>query len=123
MTTKPSNDGPSAVGLDEKFPTEDLHPVPTHHSRDEEKFVARDPFPPGYFDEDGERHYNVPAETANDLVTEVIHATDDPTLNPWTFRVWFLGKKLFVSSMLQRLTYTRTWLIHIWRHARHHLLL
>jgi hypothetical protein len=44
-----------------------------------------------YDPEEEEEHYNAPAETAEDLVTEVIHATDDPTLNPWTFRTWFLG--------------------------------
>jgi hypothetical protein len=42
------------------------------------------------FDEEG-REWNAPAETAQDLVTEVIHAVDDPSLNPWTFRMWFLG--------------------------------
>lgn len=42
-------------------------------------------------DEDGEQVYTAPAETAQDLVTEVIHARDDPTLNAWTFRTWFLG--------------------------------
>ncbi|OCL08353.1 OPT superfamily oligopeptide transporter [Glonium stellatum] len=46
---------------------------------------------PVYVDEDESEHYSVPAETAEDLATEVIHARDDPTLNPWTFRVWFLG--------------------------------
>jgi hypothetical protein len=46
---------------------------------------------PIYFEEDGSELYNNPVETAKDLVTEVIHARDDPTLNPWTFRVWFLG--------------------------------
>jgi hypothetical protein len=43
------------------------------------------------YDPEVEEHYNAPAETAEDLITEVIHATDDPTLNPWTFRAWFLG--------------------------------
>lgn len=35
---------------------------------------------------------NEVAETAADLVTHVIHVEDDPTLNPWTFRMVFLGK-------------------------------
>jgi hypothetical protein len=26
-----------------------------------------------------------------DLVTEVLSLEDDPTLNPWTFRMWFIG--------------------------------
>ena len=49
------------------------------------------------YDDDGEIHYAVPAKTARDLVTEVIHARDDPTLNPWTFRVWFLGEDNMVQ--------------------------
>ncbi len=47
---------------------------------------------PVYLDDDGEEHYKLPPETAEDFVTEVIHARDDPTLNPLTFRVLFLGK-------------------------------
>jgi OPT oligopeptide transporter protein len=45
---------------------------------------------PAYLDEEG-GDWNAPPETARDLVTEVIHAWDDPTLSPWTFRMWFLG--------------------------------
>jgi hypothetical protein len=45
-------------------------------------------------EEGGSGHYNAPVESAKDLVTEVIHARDDSTLNAWTFRVWFLGKQL-----------------------------
>lgn len=29
---------------------------------------------------------------AKELVTTVLHVDDDPTLNPWTFRAWFLGQ-------------------------------
>jgi hypothetical protein len=47
---------------------------------------------PAHLDvENGENEWNTPAETAEDLITGVIHAEDDPTLNPWTFRMWFLG--------------------------------
>jgi hypothetical protein len=28
---------------------------------------------------------------ARDLVTEILLVEDDPSLNPWTFRMWFLG--------------------------------
>jgi hypothetical protein len=31
------------------------------------------------------------AETAKDLVTQVIHVDDDPTQSPYTFRLFFLG--------------------------------
>jgi hypothetical protein len=42
-------------------------------------------------DQGDTEYFSKPAQTAADLVTEVIHAQDDPTLNPWTFRVWFCG--------------------------------
>lgn len=57
--------------------------------------------------ERGGKHGSHPVETARDLVTEVLHVEvsttvqthrfladqrqDDPSLNPWTFRVWFTG--------------------------------
>ena len=34
---------------------------------------------------------NVVVSTAEEIVTKVIHVDDDPTLNPWTFRMFFLG--------------------------------
>lgn len=40
---------------------------------------------------DGFGHISQPVETAKDLVTQVLHVDDDPTLNPLTFRVAFLG--------------------------------
>lgn len=42
-------------------------------------------------DEDEEKGHNKPVETARDLVTSILRTEDDPTLNPWTFRTWFLG--------------------------------
>jgi len=75
--------------LAEKQPEEHVLESNANQSRDEERYIASTP---AYVDDDGEEHYNVPAETAEDLVTEVIHVRDDPTLNPWTFRVWFLGR-------------------------------
>jgi hypothetical protein len=33
-------------------------------------------------------------DTAEDIVTTVIHVDDDPSLNPWTFRMFFIGKKI-----------------------------
>jgi hypothetical protein len=42
--------------------------------------------------EGGSTNDNTVAETEKDLITEVIHVEDDPSLNPWTFRVWFLGE-------------------------------
>jgi hypothetical protein len=39
-----------------------------------------------------EEEFVKPVKTPKDLVTEIILAEDDPTLNPWTFRTWFLGE-------------------------------
>lgn len=30
-------------------------------------------------------------KSARDLVTEVLLVEDDPSVNPWTFRMWFIG--------------------------------
>jgi hypothetical protein len=35
-------------------------------------------------------------QSARDLVTEVLLVEDDPTVNPWTFRMWFIGIGLSV---------------------------
>jgi hypothetical protein len=35
-------------------------------------------------------------KSARDLVTEVLLVEDDPTVNPWTFRMWFIGIGLSV---------------------------
>lgn len=43
--------------------------------------------PPVYLDGNGSEHFNAPAETAKDLATEVIHAVDDPDLNPVCHRL------------------------------------
>jgi hypothetical protein len=52
--------------------------------------------PPLYHYVDGPEHFNVPAETAKDLATEVIHAVDDPTLNP----VFHLSTSFFICQVL-----------------------
>lgn len=43
---------------------------------------------------------------AKDLVTAVLHVEDDPTINPWTFRMFFLGLGLAIfGSVLQEIFY------------------
>jgi hypothetical protein len=39
--------------------------------------------------------------TGREIVAEVLRAEDDPTINPWTFRMWFIGIGLsvFASTM------------------------
>lgn len=36
----------------------------------------------------------VPLSTAEDIVTHVIGLDDDPTVNPWTFRMFAIGKAM-----------------------------
>jgi len=40
---------------------------------------------------DEDKQYSKPPTTARDLVSEVLTLDDDPSLDPWTFRMWFLG--------------------------------
>jgi hypothetical protein len=42
------------------------------------------------YDDDGETVRTTATETAEDFAT-LISTKDDPTLNPWTFRTWFVG--------------------------------
>jgi hypothetical protein len=44
-----------------------------------------------YEDEDGDIIRATPAGTADSFITQIITAEDNPTLNPWTFRTWFIG--------------------------------
>jgi hypothetical protein len=44
-----------------------------------------------YAEEDGEKARTTATETTNDFIAHIITADDDPTLNPWTFRTWFVG--------------------------------
>jgi hypothetical protein len=64
--------------------------------------VEDDPAP-FYTDEEGKLSGDGAVETNEDLVTRVIHVEDDPSLNPWTFRVFFLGK--YDTAQLQIFSY------------------
>jgi hypothetical protein len=35
-----------------------------------------------------------------DIALTALHVDDDPTLNPWTFRMWFLGVYVHKSRLL-----------------------
>ena len=50
-------------------------------------------------DQDGFAVVTEPVQDANDLVTQVIHVDDDPSINPVTFRTFFLGR-LFSAATL-----------------------
>jgi hypothetical protein len=39
-----------------------------------------------------------PPSTAKELVSQVLALDDDTSLNPWTFRMWFLGIGLSIFA-------------------------
>ncbi|KAI4736201.1 OPT superfamily oligopeptide transporter [Aureobasidium sp. EXF-12298] len=53
-------------------------------------------------------------ETAEDIVLQVLSVEDDPTLNPWTFRMFFLGLGLSIfASVLQEIFYFKPQTIYV----------
>ena len=51
---------------------------------------------------------------AADIVKEVLSLDDDPTLSPWTFRMWFLGLGLAIfGSVLQEIFYFKPQTIYV----------
>lgn len=48
---------------------------------------------PTYTDEEGQEG-EIHLDTAQDIVTTVIDLDDDPSLSPWTFRMFFIGMGL-----------------------------
>ncbi|THZ33460.1 OPT superfamily oligopeptide transporter [Aureobasidium pullulans] len=53
-------------------------------------------------------------ETAEDIVNQVLSVEDDPTLNPWTFRMMFLGFGLSIfASVLQEIFYFKPQTIYV----------
>jgi hypothetical protein len=88
----------------------------------DEKSIGRADIAAINLDDYEEEHYKLPPETAEDFVTEVIHARDDPTLNPWTFRTFFLGKaNMYLAKTV--LTLSRHWVGFICIHSCNDLLL
>ncbi|KAF4340976.1 OPT superfamily oligopeptide transporter [Fusarium beomiforme] len=51
-------------------------------------------------------------ESVEDFITKVLHADDDPSLNPWTFRMWFIGYILgtFFEWAIPRKGFLGRWL-------------
>ncbi len=56
-----------------------------------EGFVIEEPVP-RY---ESEESLAIHADTVEDITTQVITVEDDPTINPWTFRMFFLGTLFF----------------------------
>jgi hypothetical protein len=75
-------------GNDKKEPS-----TPSVHSRDgsKEKEAGFLTGTAAYPDIEGQED-EIHLETAADLVTHIIDLDDDTTLNPWTFRMFFIGR-------------------------------
>jgi hypothetical protein len=41
--------------------------------------------------QEDDKQQKKPPSTARDLVAQVLSLEDDISMNPWTFRMWFLG--------------------------------
>ena len=56
---------------------------------------------PPIYNAEGDDHFGETAvlTTAKDLVTHIIHVQDDPSLNPWTFRMFFIGMGKYPASL------------------------
>ncbi|EGO56086.1 hypothetical protein NEUTE1DRAFT_64387 [Neurospora tetrasperma FGSC 2508] len=55
-----------------------------------------------------------PLETAEDIVTHVIAVDDDPSLSPWTFRMFFVGVGLSVfGGVLQEIMYFKPQVVYV----------
>ena len=86
--------GPSTSLNDEGMKDND-----EHHGKDAE---ARETEVPAYDGEEGYGQIEVVSD-AKDIVTSVLHVEDDPSLNPWTFRMVFLGMLTWeVQLVIQR---------------------
>jgi hypothetical protein len=73
--------------------------TPSIHSRDgsKEKDATAYNEMPAYTDEEGQEG-KIHLDSAADIVTQVIDLDDDPSLNPWTFRMFFIGMTVFLDS-------------------------
>ncbi|KAK3677023.1 hypothetical protein LTR78_003228 [Recurvomyces mirabilis] len=120
LRTNTEQHGGPSIELGEIDPKKS-HGSPEFHDADEKVGTtmdvepAYDDAPPEYEDAgDGFHKVTAPVETAKDLVTQVLHVDDDPTLNPYTFRVFFLGVGLSIfGSVLQEIFYFKPQTIYV----------
>ena len=98
MSTEKSND----LGADTDISNQDVGHVHDSKGNEKQDIVEKGPgresptssgndLPEYQGEEDYGRRRSTVVDTAEGLVTRVIDVEDDPTLNPWTFRTFFLG--------------------------------
>ncbi|KAK9388446.1 OPT superfamily oligopeptide transporter [Lipomyces mesembrius] len=84
----------------------------------DEKYAGTDVYDvqPTYDITATENHFGetIVINNAQEVVTHVLHVDDDPTLNPWTFRAFFLGCGLAIfASVLQEIYYFKPQVIYV----------
>jgi hypothetical protein len=84
-----THEGDNVVVGDEKLTPSNTSKE--HQSVKQDYTEAKSTEFPEYRDEEGQHESAIHLDTAKDIVTTVIDLDDDPTLNPWTFRTFFLG--------------------------------
>lgn len=80
-------------------------------------------------DEDGfpaEKHDMSAADMVDnmeEIALYALHTEDDPSLNPWTFRTWFLGMLIWLDQhpARARLTHCRAWACGLFINFGHHI--
>jgi hypothetical protein len=82
---------PSATGIEEKETVQQLEYVDDKSTPDISVVEKPGSKPSTIRPIEEDSEYNKPPTSARDLVTEVLSLKDDPTANPWTFRMWFIG--------------------------------
>jgi hypothetical protein len=94
----------SFVNADADAPSEQPGGGEDFHKKSDEKILDQTPIGepmaektgtdlPVYERDSYARRRSTIVATAEDLITTVIDLEDDPTQNPWTFRVFFIGKR------------------------------
>lgn len=81
-------------------------PLQDNISHKSDKNISGSDDLPNYGANEEEKHAGDVVDTAEDLVTRVIAVEDDPSLNPWTFRTFFLGTLDDCSSWSQMISYS-----------------
>ena len=91
--------GPSTDLSEEESPSGTLK---NEKDYDAKVSVVREVEVPPAYDVRAEDHFGAAdvVTNAEELVTHVLHVDDDPTLSPWTFRVFFIGNNLNFKWLL-----------------------
>ncbi|KAF7530506.1 hypothetical protein PCG10_000006 [Penicillium crustosum] len=104
-------------GLDDREPSAGVNSEkPGEKSGDMNKVASIQEVPLPYYD-DAEalsKGNAAPLTTAEEIVTNVIHVDDDPTLSPWTFRMFFIGLGLSAfGAVLQEIMYFKPQVVYV----------